>query len=201
MLGANGAGKTTLMRAIAGLHRRCVRRDLLATATTAERSAPSSVVRAGLVLVPEGRQVFPELRVLDNIRLGAFPQSATSEPEIEAVLARFPRLRERLHQRGGPALRRRAADAGDRARPYGARRVSSCSTSPRSASRPRSSRDVFEALAELRGDGMTLLVVDQMADYALALADRAYVIDAGHIRAAGAENPELVKAYLGTGAA
>ncbi len=100
LLGANGAGKSTLMRALAGLHRpvgggiHFEGRDLVPLA--AER-----IAGLGVILVPEGRQVFPDLSVLDNLRLGAFLKPRNIDARIEAVLARFPRLRARLAQRAG----------------------------------------------------------------------------------------------------
>jgi len=101
VLGANGAGKSTLMRALSGLHRPVAGivqlhgQDL--TTATAHR-----IARAGLSLVPEGRQVFPELTVLDNIRLGAYcRRGVDAMQELEPLLARFPTLRPRLHHRAG----------------------------------------------------------------------------------------------------
>src|SRR5258708_24300980 len=101
VLGANGAGKSTLMKALSGLLRpiegevRLLDREI--GRLPAHRIAP-----LGLVLVPEGRQVFPELSVRDNILLGAYARrDATVEKDIEGVLHRVPRLRERLHQRAG----------------------------------------------------------------------------------------------------
>jgi len=101
VLGANGAGKSTLMRALSGLHRPVAGivqlhgQDL--TTATAHR-----IARAGLSLVPEGRQVFPELTVLDNIRLGAYcRRGVDAMQELEPLLARFPALRPRLHHRAG----------------------------------------------------------------------------------------------------
>jgi ABC-type branched-subunit amino acid transport system ATPase component/ABC-type branched-subunit amino acid transport system permease subunit len=199
VLGPNGAGKTTLLRTIVGLHR-ASSGTILWRGATAERWPAHRAVRAGLILVPEGRQVFPELSVLDNIRLGGFARSGDVEPEIEAALALFPRLRERLHQPAG------LLSGGEQQMLAIARGLLSAPRllmldEPSLGLAPLLVRDVFKTLAELRERGTTLLVVDQMANYALALADRAYVIDAGHMRAAGTENPELVKAYLGTSAA
>ena len=95
------------------------------------------IAASGLALVPEGRQVFPDLSVLDNLALGANTRpNADVKAEIEQVLNRFPRLRERMHSRAGLAVRRRTADARHRARPDGRSRGSFCWTSRRSASRP-----------------------------------------------------------------
>ncbi len=120
MIGANGAGKSTTMRALSGLlrpgqgrHRARRRQHRRGSRRTGSRAS-------GLALVPEGRQVFPELTVYDNLVLGAHSRpGADLDPMIAALLERFPRLRERLHEPRRPALRRRAADAGDRARADG----------------------------------------------------------------------------------
>ena len=101
VLGANGAGKSTLMRAISGLHRP-VRGGIAFDGEDLARLPAQQVVARGVVLVPEGRQVFPELSVLDNLRLGAFLRKEVLEARDRgACCERFPRLRERLHQRAG----------------------------------------------------------------------------------------------------
>jgi len=96
LLGANGAGKTTLMHALAGLHRP-VRGGIHFDGVELAALSAEQVVARGVVLVPEGRQVFPELSVLDNIRLGAFLHPSERDAGLEAMLIRFPSLRERLH--------------------------------------------------------------------------------------------------------
>src|SRR5450759_4031279 len=99
VLGANGAGKSTLMRALSGLHRP-VNGQILLDSDRIETFLAHTVARHGLVLVPEGRQVFPELSVVDNIRLGGFSRTdGDLETDVERMLTRFPRLRERANQR------------------------------------------------------------------------------------------------------
>src|SRR6185436_9812509 len=93
VLGANGTGKSTLMRAIAGLHRP-VSGEIALGGEDLARQPAHRVVRRGAVLVPEGRQVFPELSVLDNLALGAYSRKKWHRAEIDAMLERFPRLRE-----------------------------------------------------------------------------------------------------------
>src|SRR6185436_8789192 len=100
VLGANGAGKSTLMRALSGLHRPVEGSVSLDGEEVAQLPAHKVVAR-GVVLVPEGRQVFPEMSVLDNLELGAFLRKDVPAAETEKMLERFPRLRERLHQRAG----------------------------------------------------------------------------------------------------
>jgi len=159
------------------------------------------VVGLGLVLVPEGRQVFPELSVLDNIRLGAFRDPEDREARVEAMLQRFPRLRERLHQRAG------LLSGGEQQMLAVARGLMSrprvlLLDEPSLGLAPKVIAELFASLDRLRDENMTILLVDQMAGLALALADRAYVIEGGRVVAQGtaaeiAANDELAEAYLG----
>ena len=200
LLGANGAGKSTLMKALAGLHRP-VQGGIHLEGTELKNLGAEHVVARGLVLVPEGRQVFPELSVLDNIRLGAFLHPAEREARVEAQLQRFPRLRERLHQRAG------LLSGGEQQMLAIARALMSrprilLLDEPSLGLAPKVIAELFAALDQLRQEGMTLLLVDQMAGLALALADRAYVIEGGRIVAQGtaaqiAADGALAQAYLG----
>jgi branched-chain amino acid transport system ATP-binding protein len=155
------------------------------------------------VLVPEGRQVFPELSVLDNIRLGAFRQPQEDREErVQQMFERFPRLRERQHQRAG------LLSGGEQQMLAIARGLMSrprilLLDEPSLGLAPKVIAELFAALDALRGEGMTILLVDQMAGLALALADRAYVIEGGRIVAQGsaaeiAADGALAKAYLGS---
>ncbi|HEX3141683.1 MAG TPA: ATP-binding cassette domain-containing protein, partial [Rhizobacter sp.] len=200
LLGANGAGKSTLMRALAGLHRPLHGGITLAGEDLVPLSAEQIVAR-GLVLVPEGRQVFAELSVLDNIRLGAFLQPDGREARVEEMLQRFPRLRERLHQRAG------LLSGGEQqmlavARGLMARPQVLLLDEPSLGLAPKVIEELFAALDRLRDEAMTIVLVDQMAALALSLADRACVIEGGEVVAQGpaaemAADPALQKAYLG----
>jgi branched-chain amino acid transport system ATP-binding protein len=200
VLGANGAGKSTLMRAIAGLHRP-VSGEIALDGRDLAREPAHRVVRNGAVLVPEGRQVFPELSVLDNLALGAFSRKTWDRAEIDAMLERFPRLRARLHQRAG------LLSGGEQqmlaiARGLMAKPRLLLLDEPSLGLAPQVANDLFAALDRLRAEAVTILLVDQMAGLALALADRAYVIEGGRIVASGpaaeiAANGTLEKAYLG----
>jgi branched-chain amino acid transport system ATP-binding protein len=201
VLGANGAGKSTLMRALSGLHRP-IAGEVMLEGRNIRNSPAHQVVAAGMVLVPEGRQVFPELSVLDNIRLGAFLRGEVPESEIEALLERFPRLRARLHQRAG------LLSGGEQqmlalARGLMAKPKLLLLDEPSLGLAPQVIEDLFASLDRLRAERVTILLVDQMAGLALSLADRAYVIEAGKISASGsaaqiAADGSLEKAYLGT---
>lgn len=201
LLGANGAGKSTLMRALSGLHRPLAAGGIHLDGEDLDALGAEGIVRRGMVLVPEGRQVFPELSVLDNIRMGAFLQPAEREARVEQMLQRFPRLRERLHQRAG------LLSGGEQqmlavARALMARPRILLLDEPSLGLAPKIIAELFRSLDQLRQEGMTLVVVDQMAGLALALADRAYVMASGRIVAQGtsaemAADAGLAKAYLG----
>ncbi|MDP4075477.1 branched-chain amino acid ABC transporter ATP-binding protein/permease [Acidovorax sp. A1169] len=202
LLGANGAGKSTLMRTLAGLHRPLTGGIHMDGVELGPLRAEQIVAR-GLVLVPEGRQVFPELSVLDNIRLGAFLHPEGREARVEEMLQRFPRLRERLHQRAG------LLSGGEQQMLAIARALMSrprvlLLDEPSLGLAPKVIEELFASLARLRDESMTLVLVDQMAALALSLADRAYVLEGGRVVAQGtaaeiAANDALTRAYLGGG--
>jgi len=201
VIGANGAGKSTTMRSLSGLLRP-VRGEIVLNDRNVARLEAHRIARSGLALVPEGRQVFPELTVYDNLMLGAHSRpEADHQGEIEALLKRFPRLRDRLHGRAG------LLSGGEQqmlsiARGLMAKPNILLLDEPSLGLAPAMINELFEILAELRDDGVTILLVDQMAALALAVADRGYVLESGRIIRDGAsaalvEDPELEAAYLG----
>jgi branched-chain amino acid transport system ATP-binding protein len=201
ILGPNGAGKSTLMRAIAGLLRP-VEGDVILDDRRIERSEAHRIAARGLALVPEGRQVFPELTVYNNLELGANTRDKVDHAaEIDALLTRFPRLRERLNSRAG------LLSGGEQqmlaiARGLMAKPRILLLDEPSLGLAPAMINELFAVLADLRDEGITILLVDQMAVLALAVADRGYVIDSGRIvREDSAVNlagdPEVEAAYLG----
>jgi branched-chain amino acid transport system ATP-binding protein len=199
LFGPNGAGKSTLMKALSGLIRPVTGSIRLAGEEMASRPA-HLVARSGLILVPEGRQVFPQLSVAENLRLGATRRGDFDDAEIEAILQRFPRLRPRLHTAAGllsgGEQQMLAVGRGLLAKPKVL-----LLDEPSLGLAPTVVAELFEQFSRLREEGMTLLIVDQMADYALAIADRGYVLGGGRVvaegRAADLRGAMLDEAYLG----
>ena len=201
VLGANGAGKTTLMRALSGLIRP-IGGEVEFLNERVDCLHGDHIARAGLILVPEGRQVFPELSVIDNLRLGAYARQSPDEWRlIEALLERFPALKERRHQRAGllsgGEQQMLAIGRGLMARPEVL-----MLDEPSLGLAPKLLERLYDLLAELRDEGRTVLLVDQAASQALSVADRAYVLQSGTIAHSGtarevAADPALIHAYLG----
>jgi branched-chain amino acid transport system ATP-binding protein len=199
VLGPNGAGKSTLMKALSGLLRPVSGRIEFAGTDLSQLPA-HRIAKLGLTLVPEGRQVFPALSVEENLRLGASRRGDFLRDEIETMLRRFPRLRPRLHT---PAA---LLSGGEQQMLAIARGLLSHPTillldEPSLGLAPAIAAELFGALAELRDEGMTLVIVDQMTDYALSIADRGYVLGGGRIlaesSAATLRESALDEAYLG----
>jgi branched-chain amino acid transport system ATP-binding protein len=201
LIGANGAGKSTTMRAISGLLRP-VEGAIVLDNIPIGALETHRIAQRGLALVPEGRQVFPELSVLDNLMLGAHTRRhADHRADIAALLARFPRLRERLTIRAG------LLSGGEQqmlaiARGLMAKPRILLLDEPSLGLAPAIINELFDILAGLRDEGVTILLVDQMAVLALTVADRGYVLELGRIvradSASGlADDPELEAAYLG----
>jgi len=204
VLGANGAGKSTLMRALSGLSRP-VSGEIRLGAEAIEALPANKIAARGLVLVPEGRQVFPELSVIDNLRLGAYARAGDVEAQVQAFLDRFPNLEARRNQRAGllsgGEQQMLAIARGLMANP----RVLMLDE-PSLGLAPKLVEEMYDLLAGLRDEGITILLVDQTAVMALSVADRAYVLQSGAIVHSGSArelsaDPALAQAYLGGGAA
>jgi branched-chain amino acid transport system ATP-binding protein len=201
VIGANGAGKTTLTRVLSGLLQPTTG-DISLLGAKIHRLPANRIAAYGLVLVPEGRQVFPELNVIDNIRLGGFAHGAHDQTRLlNALLARFEQLRERSGQRAG------SLSGGEQqmlaiARGLMARPRVLMLDEPSLGLAPKMLDNLYALLAELRDEGTTILLVDQMAVLALSVADRAYVLQGGTVKQSGnaaeiGRDPALVRAYLG----
>jgi len=201
VIGGNGAGKTTLLKTIAGVLRPAAGRIAADGRDIAGR--PSWwVARHGISLVPEGRGIFGDQSVHDNLVLGASARRGTvSAADIERALALFPALAAKL---GSPAA---SLSGGQQqmlavARGLMARPRVLLLDEPSLGRAPRLAREGFAAIQRLRADGVTILLVEQMAVQALALADRAYVLERGRVILEGSaqtvrENPAVIDAYLG----
>ena len=202
IIGPNAAGKTTTLRVIAGLkessagHIRYLGEDIT-------RLLPFERVERGLVLVPEGRQIFPKFTVLDNLRMGAYQRAdrGTIGGDLETVYELFPRLRERLQQRGGSLSggeqQMLAIGRGLMAKPK-------CLLldEPSLGLAPIIVSEIARIIRELAGRGLTIMLVEQNAAMALELADRAYLLESGqvslHGTAAELQRTDVVrKLYLG----
>jgi len=208
IVGANGAGKTTLLKTLAGVLRPWGGRIALDGRQIG--GLPSyRVARRGLVLVPEGRGIFGDQTVRDNLLLGALARAEGREAgavdrDLDKVLRLFPALRDRLDGLAGGLSggqqQMLALGRGLMARP----RILLLDE-PSLGLSPIFVRQIFEAIGALRGEGLTILLVEQMAGQALALADRAYVLEGGRITLEGTatavrEDPGVIQAYLGRSA-
>jgi branched-chain amino acid transport system ATP-binding protein len=183
VLGPNGAGKSTLMKCLSGLIRP-VSGNIGFGGAALARLPAHRVARAGLILVPEGRQVFPRLTVAENLLLGATRRQDFDPGEIESMLDRFPKLRARLHTAAG------LLSGGEQqmlavARGLLARPEILLLDEPSLGLAPAVATELFGQFRKLRDEGVTLLIVDQMADHVLAVADRAYVLGGGRVVAQG----------------
>lgn len=206
ILGANGAGKSSILKCLAGLHT-ATSGTILLDNENIEHVDASAIAARGLALVPEGRQVFAQLSVRDNLLLGGYSRTEAfdAEAEIEAILKRFPRLRDRIDSPAGllsgGEQQMVAVGRGLMAKPK-----ILLLDEPSLGLSPAMIGELYDALAALRDEGVTLLLVDQMANLALQIADRAYVLETGRIVKSGTAEQlrgdrELEAAYLGHGAA
>jgi branched-chain amino acid transport system ATP-binding protein len=202
VIGPNGAGKTSLLRGLLGLAS-SEGRVLLDGAELRSRS-PEGLLAQGMVLVPEGRALFPGLSVEDNLLLGGFARFRKGEDlraDLERVYALFPRLLERRRQPAG------TLSGGEQqmlamGRALMARPRLLLLDEPSLGLAPLMVREIYRILGELKKEGTTLFLVEQNAKVALELADRGLVLEAGEMVLLGPaaelkENPRVVEAYLG----
>ena len=202
LIGANGAGKTTAMRAISGLVRPRAGRVRFAGADITGQAA-HRIAAAGLRQVPEGRQCFAELTVAENLALGAYlvPSRGEVARRQDGVLARFPRLRERLHQLAGSMSGGEQQMLAIGRALMGAPRLLLLDE-PSMGLAPLFVEEIFAIIAALKAEGTTILLVEQNASAALDVADHAYVLETGRIVLSGpavevAADPAVAVAYLG----
>jgi branched-chain amino acid transport system ATP-binding protein len=186
LVGANGAGKTTTLRTVAGLLRPRAGRILFEGKDVAGLPA-NQLVALGLVLIPEARQLWPTMNVRDNLEMGAYTRGARAERHrtMETVLQMFPILEKRLAQNAGTLSggeqQMCAIGRGLMARP----RLLMLDE-PALGLAPMLVKQVFAALKEINGSGVTILLVEQNVQHALRLAHRAYVLETGRVTLEGA---------------
>jgi branched-chain amino acid transport system ATP-binding protein len=201
VLGANGAGTTTLNRALSGLVRASGGRILFA-GDDITRADPAEIVASGLAHVPEGRRVFPNLTVRENLQLGSYRRGrARRAANLESVMATFPRLAERLDQSAGTLSggeqQMLAIGRGLMAEP-----ILLILDEPSLGLSPRLVEEMFQLILRIRDAGVAVLLVEQNVVQSLEIADRAYVLERGVIALEGpaatlATDPALRKSYLG----
>ena len=203
ILGANGAGKTTLLKTIAGLLRPRPGGRILFEGRPIEGYAPHSVVAAGIALVPEGRRLFGEMTVLENLRLGAYTQHARAgeNGQLEKQLKLFPILAERRDQLA------KTMSGGEQQMLAIARALMSepkilLLDEPSLGLSPKLVRDLFSTLRTITGSGQSVVLVEQNVHQSLRLADRVYVLENGRVHSAGSpaeiqEDKVIQQAYLG----
>lgn len=201
LVGANGAGKTTTLEAVAGV-RRPTRGQIIFDRQSLVGESPERIVRRGVSLVPEGRQIFSTLTVDENLRLGATARRDSGiRVDIDAAFERFPAL-DNLRRTPAGRLSGGQQQQLAIARALVANPRLLMLDEPSLGLAPQVVDLVFETLSELRAEGMAILLVEQNAMRAVATADRSYVLQRGEVRLTGtpdslADQRELVTAYLG----
>ena len=202
LLGANGAGKTTTLRVISGLLRP-TRGSVEFDGKRIDGFSPDRLVRAGIVQVPEGRQIFADLTVRENLLLGGYARrdGGSARRESQRVFDYFPRLGERLQQRAG------TLSGGEQqmlaiGRALMARPRLLLLDEPSLGLAPLLVKEIFRVIGDIRAAGTTVLLVEQNAHMALSVADHAYVLETGRViladrSAALRQREEVQRAYLG----
>ena len=202
VIGPNGAGKTTLMRVISGLIRPTAG-SIVMEGVDLMRTPAHRIVEAGIAHVPESRRLFPRMSVEDNLRMGGFMPAARPKfpRRLDFVYELFPRLRERRKQLAG------TLSGGEQQMCAIGRALMSepkllLLDEPSAGLAPVVVQQVFELLKRIRAGGLTVLIVEQNVRQVLRVADRAYLLKAGSIRAAGTaaellDSATIREAYLG----
>ena len=201
LIGANGAGKSSVLRSIAGLVKPSGGSITFCGDNITGRDS-TVIVKRGITLVPEGRKIFPNLTVLENLKIGAYMRSDDISEDIQWVYDLFPRLRERSWQAGG------TLSGGEQQMLAVGRALMSrpkllMMDEPSLGLAPLVVRDIFEIIRQINRQGVSILLIEQNANMALKVADSAYVMETGCITLSGAgtellNNEAVKKAYLGT---
>lgn len=201
LIGANGAGKTTTLRAVSGLLPS--KGEILLNGQPTSKIAPHDLITEGLIQSPEGRGIFLNLTVEENLKLGTYRRKdlKTLPEEMESCFQMFPRLKERFKASAG------TLSGGEQ------QMLSICRAllskpkillldEPSLGLAPRIVQQIFQIIRKLNSEGMTILLVEQNARMALKVSNRAYVLETGKVRLSGEgkallENPEIQASYLG----
>ncbi len=200
LIGANGAGKSTTLKTIVGLVK-AQSGSVQFEGEELTNRAPNDIVAKGITLVPEGRRVFPDLTVLENIKIGAYMRKDNLNDDIEMVYSLFPRLKERSWQLAG------SMSGGEQQMLAVARALMSkpkliMMDEPSLGLAPLIVADIFRIIEHINAEGITVLLIEQNANMALKIAHRGYVMETGVITltGTGAEllaNEKVREAYLG----
>jgi branched-chain amino acid transport system ATP-binding protein len=205
LIGANGAGKSTILNTVAGLINRC-EGTILLDDKNIRGLPPEKIVKFGAVLVPEGRQLFAPMTVVDNLELGAYLRHKNGSKtelgqDMEMVYSLFPVLKERRKQLAG------TLSGGEQqmlaiGRALMSRPRLMLLDEPSMGLAPKIAEEIFQTITKLKGQGVTILLVEQNARMALAVAERGYVIETGQVVVQGPSadllrNHEVERAYLG----
>ena len=201
LIGANGAGKSTTLRAISGLER-AQSGKILYNGEDITGKPSKYMVQNGLILVPEGRLIFPDMTVLENLKIGAYLRNDRDvEADIQRMYSLFPRLKERAWQMAG------TLSGGEQQMLAVGRALMSkpkllMMDEPSLGLAPLVVKDIFSIIRTIRDSGVTVLLIEQNANAALKVADRGYVLETGRITLEGSgrgllSNPAVRAAYLG----
>ena len=200
LIGANGAGKTTTLRTITGLEK-AASGSITFDGHDLRKIEPSKIITLKLAHVPEGRHIFPQMTVEENLEMGAFTDQTDMARTMADVYERFPRLKERKRQLAGTL-----SGGEQQMLAMGRALMSNASMlmldEPSMGLSPLLVQEIFDIIRDIHKAGMTILLVEQNAQMALSVADRAYVLETGHVvmDGTGAElltNERVRNAYLG----
>ena len=202
LIGANGAGKTSILKSLSGLLKP-TDGEIIYNGVVLNKKSPQEIMKAGISHVPEGRHIFPDMSVLENLELGAYlrKDKAGIKADLQAIYKRFPILKERSKQAAG------TLSGGEQqmlamGRALMARPKILLLDEPSMGLAPILVKEIFSIIEDINAKGTTILLVEQNARMALSIADRAYVMETGNIVTSGtgkelAASEKIQKAYLG----
>lgn len=200
LVGANGAGKSTILRCVSGIVRP-KSGDILFEGQSIIGKTPDNIVSRGITLVPEGRRVFPNLTVLENLKIGAYLRKDSISADLEYVYSLFPRLKERHWQLAG------TLSGGEQQMLAVGRALMSrpklvMMDEPSLGLAPLVVKSIFEIIRTINSQGITVLLIEQNANVALQTAHKGYVLETGHITMQGTghellDDETVKEAYLG----